>query len=502
MGANGERAFEGRFRMTTSGAPAEKAASDVTIMAVVAAIGTILAAFQLFQPKFAIGLAMKRETGNVEKGYWFFYEFPLWVIAFIVFVIWVVLLLALLHQLAPGFVPVFAVTKPALDLLALQNLIPVLLLVACVASFIQLNILSWVFLWVGRGLAMLPIPELNGAFGLDGRSAGWHQAWCICRNWDKGQPLLISQENIDRLADLLLLKVANATNAGIDFADRPAKASAAAAANIALIGCIIEEAHIVNRWKSPKSWNSFYNALETIHENEGIFEPETLTNFSSGRAFSQRVRDLLAAQMTEKSEVVPEGSYFAAASYVAKAWDILESHGGSVLCIVPWHAFSPSAKVYWLNRRLSNFPLLREDGMRQQTIKLMARWDAAPWIKQASFLHPFAKGQAWLLLQESALVVLPEQKDVTFWGSGDVGIVKAACGRIFTRVIASVAEGLSTEAKSVATKYKTEWDLIAAADFVLWSWARHDANKGRDENWEATKGWRWKLNNGRASRVS
>jgi hypothetical protein len=282
----------------------------------------------------------------------------------------------------------------------------------------------------------------------------------------------------------------------------PAKASGPAAANIALIGCIIEEAHSVNHWPKPTSWSNFYLALETIHESKGIFEPKTLANFASGRAFSQVVRDALATEMTAKSEAVPEGSYFAAASSLAKAWDILESHGGSVLDILPWYAGYFGTKAYWLNRRLSDFPLLQGDGMRPQMIKLLARWDAAPWIKRTDFLHPFSRDQAWLLLQESALRVFADQKDITFWGSGDVGIVNVACSRIFAHVALTAAEGLSADAKIVTGKYQADWDLTAAVDFALWNWARQEAKKGRDENWEASKGWRWKLNNGRVSRVA
>ena len=29
--------------------------------------------------------------------------------------------------------------------------------------------------------------------------AGWHQTWNICRAWDKGHPLLLSQSEIDRI---------------------------------------------------------------------------------------------------------------------------------------------------------------------------------------------------------------------------------------------------------------------------------------------------------------
>jgi hypothetical protein len=180
--------------MTNAGIPTEKASSEVTLIAVITAIGTALAAFQLFQPKFAIGLAMKRETGRVETGFRFFYELPQYIAVSVVFAVFCVLFLAFLHQISPGLAPDYLWLHRVLDLLALQNLLLVLLMVACLAAFIQLNFLSWAFLWIGSGLSMFPIPKLAGAFGFEGRNAGWQQAWCLCRTWDKGQPLYLPRE--------------------------------------------------------------------------------------------------------------------------------------------------------------------------------------------------------------------------------------------------------------------------------------------------------------------
>jgi hypothetical protein len=206
--------------------------------------------------------------------------------------------------------------------------------------------------------------------------------------------------------------------------------------------------------------------------------------------------------MIAEGETVPDGEYFAVGSSLAKAWEILRSNGGSVIGMLPWYAGLLGTKLFWLRRSLSAFPLLDADGMRPQTIKLMARWGATPWVKAAAFLHPFAKIQGWLLLQESALTVLPEQKDVTFFGVGDIPIVRETCSRIYAHIAKNVREAMTAEAQMVAAKYSTEWDLAAAADFMLWSLAREEIKRGEADNWKASNGWRWKFSNGRATRIS
>lgn len=474
-------------------------APDVTIMAVVAAVGTFLGAFQLFQPKLAIGTAMKREIGQVEPGFFAFYTLPQLVMGTVVLVVWTILLASVLHQLDPAFIPASPWITKALPFLALQNLIPLLLVAAVMAGLIQLNIMSWVFLFVGRGISMLPIGRIAGTFGFDGRSAGWMQAWSVCRAWDKGQPLLVSQEEVERVGDELLRRISISTYKGKNFAPKPAKASLAAAGNLALIGCLIEEAHSVNHWPPPSSWEDFYATLADINQANRMFEPTEFVKFKSGQAFSQTLRDELAMRMSVKGHSVPDGNYYGAASYVAKSWSILRGAKGSILNALPFFAGFIGSKLYWLNRRLSDFPLLHGEGMRQQAIKLMTRWDVTPWAKKEDFLQPFSSTQAWLLLQEGVLTTLPEQKDVSFWSRDDVGICKVACRRVFEHVKQNAMDKLSSEAVSVSKRFSDPWDLFAAADYTLWNWAHVQSKAAKAADW---KGCHWKIENGRASKAS
>jgi hypothetical protein len=485
--------------VAVTAAPAAKVVtSDVTIMAVVATVGTFLGAFQLFQPKLAIGLSMKREARHEEPGFTAFYVVPQLLAGLAVLIVWLTLLVAVFHQLFPDFVPAYAPVQKALDLLALQNLIPLLLLASVMAGIIQMNILSWIFLWIGWAVAMLPLGKIRGAFGADGRSAGWHQAWCICQTWDKGQPLLISNEEAERLGDELLLRLSSSTYQGKNFAPKPTNASVPATGNIALLGCIIEQAHSAYRWHGPTSWGDFYGALDEINHENKMFEPTALRKYSSGQLFSTTMRDALAAKMAAKGQPVPEANYFGVGSHIAKAWEILKSHDGSILESLPFIAGVIGSKVFWLDRRLSQYPLLHEDGMRQQVIKLMTRWGATPWAKDQDFLQPFSKTQAWLLLQEGVLTTLPEQKDVTFWGNGDIAITKVACRRVLNQVKRGACDALTDQAKAVVQRFGTGWDLIAAADYTLWNWAREQSKVDQAKEW---KGSRWKLDNGRASKV-
>lgn len=481
--------------------PTGKALSDVPLIALVSAIGTALAAFQLFQPKMAIGSAMKRETGRVEIGFNIFYNAAQWMMLGVVITIIGVLLLAFVDQLYPSLGFNFAWLRRIQQFLTPDHLLIVLLMGASLAAVIQLNVISWVFLGIGAALSFLPISKLSGAFGREGISAGWHQANCVCKTWDKGQPLLISRENIDRVADMLLLKLASPKPIP-NFASKPAQISNAAAANLALIGCIIENAHSLNRWPRPSNWSVFYRALEEIHAKDEIFEPRTIIAARSSSEFSDRLRQLLATRMQTANESVPEGQYFAAGSALTTTLNLLRKKGGSVLGMSPWYAGIIGSQFFWLSQTLSKFPMLDGDSMRPQLVKLLGRWGVVPWIKTEAFHPPFSKTQGWLLLQESALTVLPEQKEVTFWGIGDAAIVREACRRIYMRVQKAVEDGHTAEAKSVKLAYPTDWELLAASDVVLWSFASEEAKRADADEWKALKGWRWKLSNGRASKIS
>lgn len=481
--------------------PTEKAPPDVTLIALISAIGTALAAFQLFQPKFAIGFAMKRETNRVEPGFWMFYSLAQWAMLVVVGTIILVLSFAFVTHLYPVTWLDPPWLRQVFDFLTPEHLLVVLLMGACLAAIVQLNVLSWILLCISGLLSLLPIPKLSGAFGNDGRSAGWHQAKCICLTWDKGQPLLISRENIERVADDLLFKMSS-TKPIANFAAKPTAMSEAAAANVALIGSIIENAHALNRWTKPSNWSVFFKALEDVHATDELFEPKTIAAAKSPLEYSERLRNLLADRMRNANEPVPEGNYFAVGSALTTALGLLRAEGSSIIGMIPWYAGLFGSKLFWLNRTLGKFPTLDGDSLRPQVVKLIGRWGAAPWIKAAAFRPPFSNTQGWLLLQESALTVFPEQKDVTFWGIGDKAIVREACRRVYAHLHKAVQDGLTTEAKKVKVAYPTDWDLLSAADFVLWSHATEEKRRGDADEWKASMGWRWKLNNGRASKIS
>jgi hypothetical protein len=116
------------------------------------------------------------------------------------------------------------------------------------------------------------------------------------------------------------------------------------------------------------------------------------------------------------------------------------------------------------------------------------------------FEQPFARSQAWLLLQERVLRVLPEQKEITFYGTGEVELSRIAARRLLDKVVSLIRLGGTGEAKSVSSKFGTRgWQLEQEIDFVLWSWASEQLKQARTDNWDKEK-WQWKFDSGRATR--
>jgi len=474
---------------------------DVTVMTLITAIGAALGAFAIFQPKLAISAAMKRETGSVERAFRWLYVFPQYLNAAVIAGLCVALLAAFIHSIKPDLFSQNEFLIHFGAFFVLDNVIWILFLAVVIVAVVQLNCLSWILLGMSTVASFLPIPLVRGAFGPTGQSAGWLQAFNICRGWDKGQPLLLCREEIERIANTILFRLTLPAPNTSNFAETPTNATLDARANIALFGCILEATHYAQRWTSPK-WLEFYTALAVIHDRTGMFDPEKLKKLVSGDNFAGQLRDELVIEMTSRAQPVPADKYLAATAYLALTWEQLKRHSGSTLSLIPPWARLVGGRLYWLDRRLSGLPMLNSDGMRPQLIKLLARWQTIPWAKSTVFVQPFAKRQGWLLLQETALRVFPEQKDVTFWSVGDVQLTRIACMEIFHSVSKKVRERQSPEARVVDTMYPTEWDLFAEADFCFWDMASEREAKGRGENWEAAKEWRWKLEGGRASKTS
>ncbi|MGA8149118.1 MAG: hypothetical protein WB870_16305 [Gallionellaceae bacterium] len=479
-----------------------KISTDVTAVTLIAAITAALGAFAIFQPKLAIGVAMKRETGSVEPAFRWLYVVPQYINIAVIIGLCMILIAAFVQSISPNILPQCPFLTLFGGFFVLDNILWILFWAAVIVAVVKGNWLSWTLLILCRAVSLLPIHRIQGVFGPNGRSAGWLQAWNICRAWDKGQPLLICHDKIVPVADTILYRLSQPDTGASNFAATPAATSVDARANIALFGCILEATHYVHNW-TPPAWSEFYASLATIHSRSGLFDPKKLQEFESGSSFASQLRNELVAEITLRSQPIPQDQYLAAADSLASTWEQLSKYSGSVLNLIPSWARWVGGRLYWLDRRLSRLPMLHnKEGMRPQLIKLLLRWQTIPWDKTSVFIQPFAKKQSWLLLQEAVLRVLPEQKDVTYWTIGDVQLTRIACMELFEIVSAKVRLRQSEEAREVDKKYPTKWDLYAAADFSLWNLASENVLKGQSENWEAKKGWRWKLEDGRAYKIS
>jgi len=486
--------------MTEQATPA-KMATDITAMTIIAAIVAALGAVAIFQPKFAISAAMKRETGSVEPAFRVLYAVPQYLNVALIAGLCIALIGACVQSIDPAIFAQYRFLTSLGGFFVPNNIIWIILMAAFIGAIVKFNWLSWILLALSRTASFLPIPWLQGVYGPHGQSVGWLQAFNVCRAWDSGQPILLCHDQIDRVADQVLFRLSQPASSASNFAARPTKASTAARANIALFGCVLEATHYAQKWSLPP-WAEFYAALAAIHTRTQLFEPSELQKIASGDEFADRLRGELVSEMSLQRQPIPDDKYLAAADSLASIWNRLHPRSGNVLNLIPAGARLVGGSLYWLDRRLSELPMLNSEGMRPQLIKLLARWETIPWAKTSVFIQPFAKKQGWLLLQETALRVFPEQKDVTFWSVGDVQLTRLACIEVFENVKAKVRHPQSAEAKSVNQAHPEEWDLFAAADYCLWNMASEMEASGRADNWDTKKGWRWKFENGRASKVS
>jgi hypothetical protein len=309
--------------------------------------------------------------------------------------------------------------------------------------------------------------------------------------------LLVDHTAVDRVSWQVLAKLSSQSARPPNYAAEPEGFSASEKANIALFGCIMEQNTYANRWPSP-DWAAFYDCLAEIQRVDPIFTPKQLGSFNSGDAFFANFRQLLDTALRARCQPSPPDRSLAAAADVIGAWNRLkDKYWGDVLKIIPAWAPLLGGKLFWLDRRLQSFPRLNDDGMRPQLLKLMIRWNTMPGVHGGIFVQPFAKRQAWLLLQEGVLRALPEMKEVTFYGTGQVGIARIAARQVIRRVSERISTQQTSEERAAAAKIgESQWSREEMADFVLWNWASTDS---KTAGWNEEK-WRWKFEGGRIVR--
>lgn len=471
-----------------------------TYTALITAVAIALGAWKLFEPKLERIRAVRNEVGQLEFGFRFFYVFPQYFLIIISMGLVCFLALVFIDSLHPGTLSTVIPKDVMRAVLVPVNIIWVVFLLGALGAVIYWNLVSRILMGVAWLLSLAPIPGLQNRFGSRGESLGWHQAAAVMEGPDKGQPLLVDDEGIERIAWGVLAKIDQ--NAGAeDYAAEPEKLSTSEKANIALFGCIIEANFYAQRWPSP-SWAQFYAGLVDIQRTNPIFAPAQLLAFQSGQAFFEAFRNRLDEALTARNQPRPPDRALAAAADISRAWESLKARAnGDLLQLIPRFAPCIGGRMAWLDRRLRDFPQLNSDGMRPQLIKLLVRWNTLP-VSAGVFVQPFAKRQAWLLLQYGALRALPEMKEVTFHSTGQVSIARIAALRVIRRVGALIEEGASSEALAAASKLGSNtWTRLETADFILWSWARAEASQAVKDVWDKTK-WRWKFEDDRIQRVA
>jgi hypothetical protein len=479
---------------------ATKTPDLASVTPLITAVVTAVGAWKLFEPKMGRIRAIREELGRMETSFRVLYEFPQWLLISASTLIVAVLVIAFFDSFLPGVLTKFLPLIWAREIVQPANVIWVVFLMAALGGIIYWNLLTRILLVSSRLLALLPVPGLRNQFGPSGRSIGWHQVANVCEGPDKGSPLLVDHDQIDRVSWEVLAKLSSQSTNPPNYAAEPGGLSASEKANIALFGCIMEENTYAQRWPSPE-WGKFYDSFTDIQKAEPIFTPSRLSAFSSGDAFFDDFRQRLDTALTAKGQPCPPNQSLAAAADVAKAWSLLKcKYHGDVLRIIPIWAPILGGKLFWLDLRLRSFPRLNSDGMRPQLLKLLIRWNTMPGVEGGVFVQPFAKRQAWLLLQEGALRALPETKEVTFHGTGQVGIARIAARQVVQEVSKLIAAGKTSEARAAAAKVGTStWRREAAVDFVLWDWAGSDSKAAKSENWDKAK-WRWKFEDNRVVR--
>lgn len=378
----------------------------------------------------------------------------------------------------------------------------VLVLAAAVFGVVvYLDVFAFVALWAARVINYLP--GVSGRFGPNGDSLGWYQASELLSNQGNAQLFWIDEYGVERLAAAVFEKMAKEDAAGTDRAATPDKATTSERANIALIGCIIEQ--IETDLKKPtRKWDSFYAALAEAAESQKLFSPDTLVSHNAQTSFAERIRIGVNPVLASKGEQAI-GIYID--EDVDAATQILRArfHGDASRLASGWrrHMFGQITALFQ-NARL--FPRLAADKMRPQFVKLCIRWDVIPAAVPRVFLQPFSINIGWLELHYGALKPLSDQVAVNFNSPIDRPASVIVATTVMEEVLRRLNVSVSAATKALRDRYskisepKRSWLIRQEADTTMWRLARELVAEGRKCEWKGDD-WQWKLNNAIATRV-
>ncbi len=177
--------------------------------ALAAALGAALGAWKLFEPKLERMRAMRNEVGSPEIGFRIFYQIPQYVLIILSIGTVLFLLLAFVDSLRPGALSTYSPLVSGL--LAPENIIWVVVSLGAVGAIIYWNLIPRLLMCLAWLVSAVPIPWLQNRFGPSGESLGWHQAAAVMEGPDKGQPLMIDNDAIERVAWGVLARLSQKT---------------------------------------------------------------------------------------------------------------------------------------------------------------------------------------------------------------------------------------------------------------------------------------------------
>jgi hypothetical protein len=240
-------------------------------------------------------------------------------------------------------------------------------------------------------------------------------------------------------------------------------------ANAALFGCLLEKEHGVRRWPKP-NWDAFYAAVAAAEINSNkLVSPAYLMGLRPDSDFYAIFIGEVNRRLPEGEPRIPDSAE--ARSDLSNAIKILvkKYHGSARNLAFGGWSRKPNLRLAF--SRSQAFRPFDVSGMIPQFLKLAVRWETWPMVKPGSFIYPYARNLALLLLEKGAMLTLPNVKNLSFRQTGQLAAYRDTMRRIVKRVKENLAVSNKPEHRQITTSYATEWQLAAAVDFELWAYS-------------------------------
>jgi hypothetical protein len=309
------------------------------------------------------------------------------------------------------------------------------------------------------------------------RHSAWHALWSFIDLNESAKPLLVAEDAAVRFANSLvsMLKTAATTANRAVPPSRPQEMNddiyRSQVGNGLLAACVIEEAHYDLRMPN-RDWTPFYAAVSDVVTGTELFSVKSVLNQHKSNSYYDTIcLELNRHLQLRKQEPIPDAAELG--DRLMNTFTVLaNNYGGNTTQL---HDDGKSLDVAY--KRLETLPVLKNEGMRANFVKLGVVWEVWRDVPLLSFDFPFSKRVAALLMDRGVILAPDDVKTLAFDHPRERQVQRAAVKMVINHAIRLIESRRTEHENWLPAKSRTatgeffRWWVAYELDYRLWDYA-------------------------------